>query len=87
MHMLAFLSMSSNMSSLLQEKLELKKTLFAQRERKRRRERQNEKEQDTQQMKRKIFARESSSLTSLWGKRLRLNPRSNFETLNLNPDF
>jgi hypothetical protein len=38
-------------------------------------------------MKRKIFARESSSLTSLWGKRLRLNPRSNFETLNLNPDF
>jgi len=56
------------MSSLLQEKLELKRTPFAQRERKRRRrktrERQNEKEQDKQQMKRKRFARESSSLTS-----------------------
>jgi hypothetical protein len=53
------------MSSLLQEKLELKKTLFAQREGKRRRERQNEKEQDKQRMKRKRFAKESSSLTSL----------------------
>jgi hypothetical protein len=38
-------------------------------------------------MKRKRFAKESSSLTSLWDKRLRLNPRSNFETLNLNPYF
>ncbi len=65
MHMLAFLSMSWNMSSLLQEKQELKKTPFAQREKRRRktRERQNEKEQDKQQMKRKRFARESSSLT------------------------
>jgi hypothetical protein len=53
------------MSSLLQEKQELKKTPFAQREKRRRktRERQNEKEQDKQQMKRKRFARESSSLT------------------------